>query len=112
MDTKVARLTRLRLSRKGFKPGGRGTKVSFRLSEAATVRFTVERRKGGRRVRGRCRKPTRKNRLRRKCNLRIKGSFRKRGRKLKPGRYYLVATTTDSVGNTSKPKRAKFRIRG
>ena len=54
-----------------------GTRVTFRLSEAASVRFTVERARAGRRVRGRCVKPTRRNRQRRKCTryVRQRGSF-------------------------------------
>jgi virginiamycin B lyase len=138
VDTIASVLNRYRLSPKTFRAARRGgsvraarrrhkvgTTVRFRLSEAATVRFRVERRNAGRRVRGKCRKRTRRNRRARKCNLRLKGSFkwagkagsnrfrftgRLRGRKLKPGRYYLVARSTDSVGNRSKAKRVKFRI--
>jgi hypothetical protein len=99
-----------------------GTKVSYRLSAAAAVTFTVEKRRAGRSVKGKCRKPTRKNRKRRKCNLRLKGSFKHAGRagqnsfrftgrlrkhKLKPGRYNLVARP---AGAGAKAKRDKFRI--
>jgi hypothetical protein len=104
-----------------------GTRVTFRLSEAASVRFTVERARPGRRVRGRCVKPTRRNRKRRKCTryVRRPGSFivaagagetrfrftgRLRGRKLRPGRYRLVAVATDEGGKRSAPKRARFTI--
>jgi hypothetical protein len=104
-----------------------GTRVTFRLSEAASVRFTVERARPGRRVRGRCVKPTRRNRTRRKCTryVRQRGSFtvaagagetrfrftgRLRGRKLRPGRYRLVAVATDDTGKRSAPKRARFTI--
>ena len=104
-----------------------GTRVMFRLSEAASVRFTVERARPGRRVRGRCVKPTRRNRKRRKCTryLRQRGSFtvaagagetrfrftgRLRGRKLRPGRYRLVAVATDADGKRSAPERARFTI--
>jgi hypothetical protein len=99
-----------------------GTRVSYTLSTVARVAFTVERRRGGRKVRGKCRKPTRGNRTRKRCNLRLKGSFnhqgrqganslfftgRLRNRKLKQGRYYLVAKP---AGSNSKPTRVKFRI--
>lgn len=102
-----------------------GTTVSYRLAAPATTRFVVERRKAGRKVRGKCRQRTRKNRGRKKCHLRLKGSFRHqgargvnslrftgrlRGRALKPGGYNLVARAKDEAGNRSKPKRARFRI--
>jgi hypothetical protein len=95
------------------KKAPRGTKVTFKLNAAASVRFTVTRRAKGRKVkRGKkrvCAKPTRKNRKRKRCTrvVTLKGSFsrngiagtnsfhftgRLRGRKLKPGRYRLVAT--------------------
>jgi hypothetical protein len=97
-----------------------GTRVTYSLSRPTPVKFTVERRKGGRKVGRKCKKPTRKNRGRKRCNLKLKGSFldsgsagansltftgRLRGRKLRPGRYNLVAQP--SGGKTS---RAKFRI--
>ena len=75
---------------------------------------------------GKCRKRTRGNSRRRKCDLRLKGSFRHAGkagrnsirfsgrlrrRKLSPGRYNLVATAKDAAGNVSKrSRRARFRI--
>lgn len=124
-------LDALTFARAAFRAAGRGasiakakvgTKVTYTLSTAAPVTFTVERRKAGRSVKGKCRKPTAKNRKRKKCNLRLKGSFKHQGRqgansfrftgrlrkgKLKPGRYYLVAKP---AGSNSKPKRGKFRI--
>jgi Ca2+-binding RTX toxin-like protein len=138
-DTTAPRLTAFDLSRAAFsaaprgssaRPAARrrarvGTKVRFRLSENATVRFGVVRRKAGRNVRGSCRRLTRRNRTRRKCGLRLKGGFsrpgkqgensfaftgRLRGRKLKPGRYYLVARATDGAGNQATAKRVKFKI--
>jgi hypothetical protein len=112
------------------KKAARGTKVSFRLNEAAKVRFTVTQRVKGRKVkRGKktvCVKPTHKNRKRKRCTrvVTLKGSFtrigaagknsfhftgRLNGRKLKPGRYRLVATPT--VGGTKgKPTSSAFRI--
>jgi len=100
-------LTGLGLSRSAFKRGGKGARVGWRLSEAARTRFTIERRSRGRRYR------------------RVKGSipvagraglnrFRFRGsvggRRLRPGRYRLVARARDAAGNLSAPRRAAFRI--
>ncbi len=108
----------------------RGTRVTFNLNEAATVRFTVTRRAKGRKVkRGKktvCAKPTKKNRKRKRCTrvVTLKGSFsrtgvagtnsfhftgRLRGRKLKPGRYRLVATPS-AGGKRGKPTSTGFRI--
>ncbi len=97
-----------------------GTRVTYSLSRATPVTFKVQRRRGGRKVGKKCKKPTRKNRRRKRCNLTLKGSFvdsgtagansigftgRLRGRKLRPGRYLLVARPAG--GKTS---RAGFRI--
>jgi Ca2+-binding RTX toxin-like protein len=135
-DVTAPRLTGFRLSRGKFAAAPRGpsarpartrigAKVSFTLSENATVAFGVERRRAGRRVGGRCRKPTRRNRSRGRCNLRLKGGFsrtaeqgsnsfrftgRLRRRKLQPARYYLVATATDGARNRAKPSRIPFTI--
>jgi len=113
-------------------PAGRrrapvGTTLTFRLDEAATVRFTVEKQAAGRRVGRRCVKPSRSNRRRPKCTRFVlqRGSFsaaavaganrsrftgRLRNRKLGVGRYRLVAVATDAAGNKSAAKRATFRI--
>jgi hypothetical protein len=106
------------------------TRGSFNLNEAATVSFTVTRRAKGRTIkRGKkrvCVKPTRKNRKRRLCTrvVTLKGSFtrngvagknsfhftgRLSGRKLRPGRYRLVATPT-AGGKKGKPTSSRFRI--
>ncbi|HEX8206272.1 MAG TPA: PKD domain-containing protein, partial [Solirubrobacteraceae bacterium] len=103
-----------------------GTRVTYDLNVAADVRFTVRRRARGRRVGGRCVKPTRRNRSKRRCArfVRVRGSFarastaganrfrftgRLRGRKLRPGRYRLVATPR--AGTVAGPaRRAAFRI--
>jgi hypothetical protein len=101
-----------------------GTKVTYRLSVAATTKFTVEREANGRKKGKKCVKPTRKNRRAKRCKLYqiVKGSFRHKGKagtnsfkfsgrvsnkKLRPGRYRLVATIGTSKSN---PKRANFRI--
>jgi hypothetical protein len=118
------------LSRLGVRPKtfrfGKGTTFGFTLSEAATVRFTLERRTRGRRVGGKCRKQTRGNRRRRACTRYVKvGSFSARfgagantrkfsgkvgRRRLGPGRYRVALTAKDGAGNASPAKRASFRV--
>ena len=104
-----------------------GTTVRYRLSESATVRFTVQAQRAGRRVGKKCRRPTRSNRKRRKCKryVTLKGAFshagkqgqnsfrftgRLRGRKLRPGRYRLVAIPADASRNRGAAQRKRFRI--
>jgi hypothetical protein len=104
-----------------------GTRVSYRLSEPATTTFTVQRASVGRRVGRRCRRPTARNRSARRCTryTRVRGSFRHAGatgdnrlrfrgrlarRRLRPGRYRLVAQARDAASNRSLPRRARFRI--
>ena len=105
----------------------RGTRVSYRLSEAATATFRVQRALAGRRVRGRCVRPTRANRGKPRCTRyrTLRGSFshtgtpglnrfrfsgRLAGRKLRPGHYRLVAVAEDAAANKSEPVRRLFRI--
>jgi hypothetical protein len=104
-----------------------GATVRYRLSEPATTRFTVEAELAGRRLGGRCVRPTRANRNRPRC-LRyapLPGSFshagrqgansfrftgRLRGRKLIALTYRLVAVPTDAAGNRGAAQRKRFRI--
>ena len=121
----VARLLRLRPSTLAASASGPSllaarrptrTRVSYRLSEPARMRFTVQRRQAGRRVGRRCVAPNRRNRGRRRCirYVTLRGSFshqgaagtnrfrftgRLRGRKLRPARYRLVGVPTDAAGN-------------
>ena len=100
-----------------------GTTVSFTLNRAGRVRFTVEKRAAGRRVRGRCVAPSRGKRHNQRCTryARVRGSFgrtgaaganrfhftgRMGGRKLSPGGYRLVA-----VPASGQAKRTGFRIK-
>jgi hypothetical protein len=99
-----------------------GSRIKYTLSEAAAVQIRVEKGKKGRRVRGKCRKVTRKNRLRKKCTryVRVKSLSQDGkagvnvlpipGKKLGPGRYRLKFTITDPHGNVRKAT-LKFRIR-
>ena len=103
-----------------------GTRVTFRLSEAATARFTVESARRGVRRKGRC-LARKRGRRGRRCTRyvarkptfsrtgkpgvnRFKFTGRLRGRKLAPGSYRLSMVATDTAGNRSKPARATFRI--
>jgi hypothetical protein len=104
-----------------------GTRVRYRLSEAATSRFTVERAAKGRRKGPKCVAPKAGNRKAKRCVRygRLNGGFshsgkagpnsfrftgRLRGQKLRPGRYRLVLVATDAAGNKSRLRRAAFRV--
>jgi hypothetical protein len=104
-----------------------GTKVSFSLSEASSVKFTVQRKTKGRKVNGKCKTRTHKNRKKKSCTLykTVRGSFtvsgkagkntfkftgRMGGKALKPGSYRLTGTASDPSKNTSVPKRKGFKI--
>jgi hypothetical protein len=96
-----------------------GTTISYRLSEKARVTLTFARRSRGRKVGRRCRKPTRKNRKKRRCTryvkagtlqfdgkqgtnrLKFQGRLSRRKR-LGVGRYRLVVGAKDGAGNVSK----------
>lgn len=93
-----------------------GTRITYRDSEAATTRFTVQQRA---RVKRRGRRVLRW--------VKVRGSFshrdhagknvvafkgRLRGRALKPGRYRLVGVARDRAGHKSTTRRARFRITG
>jgi hypothetical protein len=104
-----------------------GTKVSFVLDQAATVKFTVARSQTGRKASGgRCVAVTSRNRKSRKCTRLVaaRGSFSRSGvpgangfgftgrigaKTLKPGKYRLIATPT-AAGQTGAPVSAAFSI--
>ena len=104
-----------------------GSRLSLRLSEAATVTFRVNRLAAGRRVNGRCVRPTARNRGAPRCTrtVRLRGRIvrqlsagtsrlryrgRLAGRRLRPGRYVLTARARDGAGNRSAVRRVSFRI--
>jgi hypothetical protein len=104
-----------------------GTKVSFSLSEAGSVTFAAERKTTGRRVKGKCKTKTRKNRKKSKCTLykKVTGSFtvpgqagankftfrgRMGGKALRRGDYRLTGTAKDPANNVSVPKQKGFKI--
>ena len=135
LDKTKPSLTTLRVSPKTFRRGTalpkiaarKGTTISFRLSEIAKVKLSFGKAKAGRRVGGKCRKPTRANRTRRKCTRYVNaGSFTVQGKtgankvkfsgrlsrrkKLSLGRYKLSTRPTDGSGNRGSVKTAKLRV--
>jgi streptogramin lyase len=103
-----------------------GARVTFTLNIAASVRFKAQRRATGRRAGTRCVAPTKRNRSARRCTryVAVRGGFARNGiagrnafrftgrmsaKKLRPGRYRLIATPT-AAGKTGTPARAPFRI--
>jgi Ca2+-binding RTX toxin-like protein len=104
-----------------------GTQVTYRLSEAATVTFDAQRAAAGRRVGGRCVRPTRHNRKARQCRrwLHVRGTFiasgltgsnrlhfsgRLAGKRLPTATYLLRAIATDMAGNRSRSQTVRFTI--
>jgi hypothetical protein len=93
-----------------------------------SVQITVEQRVAGRRVKGKCVRPTRKNRRAKGCRRFVtrKGSFRlsgkqgansfrfsgrMRGKRLPRGTYRLVATPANTPKKASDSRRAGFVIK-
>jgi hypothetical protein len=84
----------------------RGTTFRYTLSEAATVRIVIQRRrKGGRFVRrGTLKAPGKAGANKKRFGGRI------RGKALRRGRYRAVLRATDATGHKAKAKRLSFRI--
>jgi hypothetical protein len=114
------------VKRKAKAAARRGTKFRWRLDEAAAVTLTVARALPGRRKAGACRRPTRRNRDRRRCiryrsvgrlnangvpgpNSRAFGGRFKR-RALRPGPYRALIGAVDAAGNISKPRATRFKV--
>ena len=106
----------------------RGGIVSFRLDQTATVDFSVQRVRPGRKVNGRCRRVSRGDGQASRCTAwsTVSGTFRvtgKRGvnrftftgrvggRRLDPGHYRLVARARGVAGGVGGPVRTRFTIR-
>jgi len=130
------RITALRVRPRRLKRGkalpklgvNTGRRITFTLSEDATVTLKFERRTTGRRVGGKCRRTTSANRGRSKCTRYVasgtlkrdvnKGasSLRFQGRlsaskRLALGRYRISATAKDAAGNAQTHTRRKtFRL--
>ena len=104
----------------------KGTTFVYTLSEASSVRFTIEQRLAGRRVGRKCAKPSARNRKKKACIRYAKiGTFAHDGgagvnskkfsgkigrRALKPGTYRATLGARDRADNQSKLKRLQFRI--
>lgn len=114
--------TRFRAARRGraIAPKGRrlgrrvGTRVRYRLSANAEVTFQIQR---ARKASARRRRCTRYRTLRGKFTHagkaglnRLRFTGRLRGRRLRPGRYRLVARARDKQGSKSKLVKRRFRI--
>jgi CSLREA domain-containing protein len=106
--------------------GRKGTHFGYKLSEAASVAFTIERAAKGRRAGKKCVKPSRSNRRKRRCT-RYKSagalaqagklganskrfSGRVRRRRLRPAPYRVTLRATDAAGNRSAPVRLRCRV--
>jgi hypothetical protein len=106
----------------------RGGIVSFRLNETATVHFTVQRARRGRKVNGRCRRDGRGDGQASRCTRwsAVSGTFRVTGKRgvtrftftgrvgghrLDPGDYRLVARVRGVTGGVGGAVRARFTIR-
>jgi len=103
-----------------------GTTFRYTLSEAAKVKLVIAQKLAGRRVGKACRKPSRHNRLAKRCTRFVKkGTLTRTGstgknslkfsgrighRALKPGSYRVTITATDAAGNVSRSARLSFRI--
>jgi hypothetical protein len=103
--------------------------VRYRVSEAATITFTVHRIEKGRKRGGSCQRPSASNKRGASCSryVKVSGSFgdtagaassnalrfsgRLGGRTLKAGRYRLTAVARDAAGNVGSAQTATFRIR-
>ena len=104
----------------------RGTVFRFALTESASARIKIQRGLPGRRVRGRCRKPSPALSSRPRCTRWVtKGTLRRRAsaglnrvrfsgrlgrRALRIGRYRAVLVAVDAAGNRSRPARVRFRV--
>jgi Bacterial Ig domain/WD40-like Beta Propeller Repeat len=138
-DKSPPRITRLKISAKRWRIGGKlasvsrtpvGTTISFRLSEAARTTVAFQRKLAGRRVGGKCVKQTSANRTRKACarfvgagqlpsfagkarinRVRFQGLLR-RGKRLPPGTYRVVVRARDAAGNAAKKNGPTFTIVG
>jgi hypothetical protein len=120
--------TRFRAARRGPSIAVRvGTTITYTLSEAARVTFTVQKYRPLSRVCRRRLARTTRHRTGTRCRrwISLKGRFAKasaagptsvrfrgrlRHRTLKPGRYRLVIRARDASGNVTRPRRPAFRI--
>ena len=135
-DTTAPVLSDVRMTRRRFAvarkrtprvAAKRGSAFRFTLSEDARTSIAIARARPGRRVGGRCVKPTRKRRSRPRCRRhvvratltragtvqgpnRVGFSGRIGRRKLARGRYRATLAAADAAGNRSERAHARFRI--
>jgi IPT/TIG domain len=105
-DTSAPQLSGLSISPAAF-TAKQGADISFRSSEAATVRFTLQRkprRSAFRTIRGSFTAPAQAG------PNRLRFDAKWNGRALSPGRYRLLAVGTDALGYKAKPKRRAFKV--
>jgi hypothetical protein len=106
----------------------KGTTFKFTLSEPGTAMLVFDKLAAGRKVGGKCVRPTRKNRKAKKCTRvsRVKPALVRAGlqagsvsvpfsgrigtKKLGVGSYRATLVASDLAGNVSAPARLKFRI--
>jgi acetylxylan esterase len=104
-----------------------GSWISFRLSEPATVRFTIDRQRSRHRPSRRCAKASSVSHTKANCGRyvslpgaivepgqeglnKIRFNGRLESRRLASGRYRLSAIAIDPAGNRSRSRRAAFQI--
>jgi hypothetical protein len=103
-DLVAPRLSGLALSPAKLRVGRRGT-VKYTLSEVARVTVKIARRRAGRLVvKGTLVERGQAGRERLSLPARL------RGRRLKPGRYVLLAAATDAAGNRSQRRSLAFKV--
>jgi hypothetical protein len=117
-------VSRLKLSHGRFRKGGTTT-ISFRLNEAAKVSLSVEAKLPGRKVRGRCVKPSKHAKPNCSRYVRMRGGLTFSGklgtnrvtfrgklgkRSLATGSYRLTLLAKDATGDWSTPVSASFKL--
>lgn len=136
-DKTAPKITNLKVSAKRWLAGGKlasisrlpvGTTISFRLSEAARSTVVFQRAQPGRRVGGKCAKPTAANRDRKACiryvaagqlpsfagkaganKVKFQGRL-SRAKSLAAGTYRVVVRARDAAGNAAKKNGPTFTI--
>jgi hypothetical protein len=117
-------VSRLKLSNGRFRKGGTTT-ISFRLNEAAKVSLSFEAKLPGRKSRGRCVKPGKRQKPNCSRYVRVRGGLTFRAakgmnrltfsgklskRRLAAGSYRLTLLAKDSTGDWSTPVSASFKL--
>jgi hypothetical protein len=103
LDTQAPLITGFRAT-----PTRRGPRLRYTLSEAAKVTLRVQRPVPGSRTRYRTIGTLTRNGASGANSTRLSARLRKRVSR--PGRYRVKITATDSVGNRSAPRTARFRV--